>query len=270
MDTFSLVIPAFIAGIVTFLAPCTLPLVPGYLSFISGSSIADLQDSMKAKKARAKIFLNGVFYVIGFSSVFILLGTLFGLGGAVFFQYRDIIARAGGVFVILFGLFLIAAAVTALTSNRLNFLKIPPFSFFTGDYQPKWAKGLKPGNPFSSLVFGGTFALGWSPCVGPVLGAILTFAAASATVGQGAFLLLVFSAGLAIPFLLTALAIGWASTHLVRIGKYLNWVSLLGGIFLILLGIAMATNSFALYLGLSYQFLDALNIEYEQLLLDLL
>ena len=270
MDTFSLVIPAFIAGIITFLAPCTLPLVPGYLSFISGSSIEDLQDRKKARKARFKIFLNGLFYVIGFSAVFILLGTLFGLGGAVFFQYRSIIAQRGGLFVILFGFFLIAAAVTGITNNRLNFLKFPPFSFFAGDHQPKWTKGLKPGNPGSSLIFGGTFALGWSPCVGPILGAILTFAAASATVGQGAFLLFVFSLGLAIPFLITALAIGWASTHLARLGRYLNWVSLLGGVFLIMLGVAMATNSFALYLGLSYQLFDVLGIQYEELLLDLL
>ena len=270
MDTVSLVIPAFVAGIITFLAPCTLPLVPGYLSFISGSSVADLQDPEKAKRARFKIFLNGLFYVIGFSTIFIIIGSLFGLGGSVLFQYRETLAQAGGLFVVFFGVFLVAAAVTGITNNRLNLLKIPPFSFFSGDHQFPLTKGLKPGSPGSSLIFGGTFALGWSPCVGPILGAILTFAASSATVGQGAFLLFMFSLGLAIPFLLTALAIGWASTHLVKIGKYLNWVSVVGGIFLILLGILMFTNSFAIWIGVSYQFFDLIGFGYEEILLDLL
>src|SRR3989344_2462110 len=103
---FSLIIPAFIAGILTFLAPCTLPLVPGYLGFISGVYTNDLQDPSKSKLVRRKIFLNGVMYVIGFSLVFIVLGSLFGLGGAALFKYRIWLSRIGGGFVIFFGLFM--------------------------------------------------------------------------------------------------------------------------------------------------------------------
>lgn len=110
---FSLIIPAFIAGILTFLAPCTLPLVPAYLGFISGVSAQDLQDPLKAKSAKRKIFLNGLLFILGFSAVFIILGTVAGLFGQIFFGYRVWLSRIGGIFVILFGLFM------------LNVLKIP-------------------------------------------------------------------------------------------------------------------------------------------------
>lgn len=264
----SFLIAAFVAGIITFLAPCTLPLVPGYLSFISGSSVADLQDPTKARKARGKIFLNGVFYVIGFSAVFILLGSLFGLGGAVFFQYRSLITRIGGMLVIFFGIFLLAPAITSLTRGKINLLRFPLFRFLVPEHQVRVLGKFKPGTPLSSLIFGGTFAVGWTPCVGPILGAILTFAASSATVAKGAFLLFVFSLGLAVPFLLTALAVGWASKHFIKLGRYLNWVSIVGGLFLIILGIFMATDSFLIWIGYMYNALEFLN--YEEQLLDLL
>lgn len=103
---YSLIIPAFIAGILTFLAPCTLPLVPGYLGFISGVSLEDLKDPTKSKKVRVKIFLNGLLFVLGFSIVFIILGSLFGLGGAALSQYRVWLSRIGGIFVIIFGLYM--------------------------------------------------------------------------------------------------------------------------------------------------------------------
>jgi cytochrome c-type biogenesis protein len=186
---FSLIIPAFIAGILTFLAPCTFPLVPGYLGFISGVSAQDLQDPLKSKSARRKIFLNGLLFVVGFSFIFILLGSLFGLGGSALAQYRIWLSRIGGIFVILFGLFMIGVL-------RLPFLNV--------EKNIGAIMALKPGNPASSLIFGATFAFGWTPCVGPILGSILTLAAASATVSQGAFLLSVFSLGLAVPFLIIA------------------------------------------------------------------
>jgi len=167
---FSLIIPAFIAGVLTFLAPCTLPLVPGYLGFISGVSAQDLQDLLKSKSVRRKIFLNGLLLVVGFSFIFILLGSLFGLGGSALVQYRIWLSRIGGIFVILFGLFMVGVL-------RLPFLNV--------EKHMSGIKALKPGNPASSLIFGATFAFGWTPCVGPILGSILTLAAASATVGQG-------------------------------------------------------------------------------------
>ena len=246
---FSLIIPAFIAGILTFLAPCTLPLVPGYLGFISGVSVQDLQDPLKSKSARRKIFLNGLLFVVGFSFIFILLGSLFGLGGSALVQYRIWLSRIGGIFVILFGLFMIGVL-------RLPFLNV--------EKNIGRIKALKPGNPTSSLIFGATFAFGWTPCVGPILGSILTLAAASATFGQGAFLLSVFSLGLAVPFLIIAAGIGSASNYISKLNKYLNVISIIGGLFLIFLGILLFTNKLGAWIAYFYQWFDFIN--YERLL----
>ena len=245
----SLIIPAFIAGILTFLAPCTLPLVPGYLGFISGVSAQDLQDPLKSKSARRKIFLIGFLFVVGFSFIFILLGSLFGLGGSALAQYRIWLSRIGGIFVILFGLFMIGIL-------RLPFLNI--------EKNIGRIKALKPGNPTSSLIFGATFAFGWTPCVGPILGSILTLAAASATVGQGAFLLSVFSLGLAVPFLIIAVGIGSASNYISKLSKYLNVISIVGGLFLVFLGILLFANKLGLWIAYFYQWSDFIN--YERLL----
>lgn len=246
---FSLIIPAFIAGIFTFLAPCTLPLVPGYLGFISGVSALDLQDPLKLKSARKKIFLNGILFVIGFSLIFILLGSLFGLGGSALVQYRTWLSRIGGLFVILFGLFMIGAL-------RLPFLNI--------EKKIRITKVLKPGSPASSLIFGATFAFGWTPCIGPILGSILTLAAASATVGQGSFLLLIFSLGLAIPFLIIAAGISSVSNHLSKLNKHLHAISIIGGLFLVFLGILLSTNKLGFLITHFYQWFDFIN--YERLL----
>ncbi len=246
---FSLIIPAFIAGILTFLAPCTLPLVPGYLGFISGVSTQDLRDPLKLKSARRKIFLNGLLFVIGFSFVFILLGSLFGLGGSALAQYRLWLSRIGGIFVIFFGLFMTGVL-------RLPILNV--------EKHISGIKALKPGNPASSLIFGATFAFGWTPCVGPILGSILTLATASATVGQGAFLLSVFSLGLAVPFLIIAAGIGSASNYISKLSKYLNIISIIGGLFLVFLGILLLINKLGVWIAYFYQWFNFIN--YERLL----
>lgn len=250
MDPISLIIPAFIAGILTFLAPCTLPLVPGYLGFISGVSLEDLKKPDKAKKTRFKIFLNGLLYVIGFSLVFILLGSLFGLAGSALVKYRILLSRVGGAFIIIFGFYMI-----------LSVFKIPFLSFFSVKKQFWPGKFIKPGNPVSSFVFGSAFAFGWTPCVGPILGSVLLLASSSATVGTGAFLLAIFSLGLAVPFLLIALGIGSASRFLARISKVLNAVTFIGGIFLIFLGILLIANKFAFWLSYAYQLFNFINYE---------
>lgn len=245
----SLIIPSFIAGILTFLAPCTLPLIPGYLGFISGVSLNEIQDSQKLKSARWKIFLNGIFFILGFSAVFILLGTLAGLGGSVLAPYRIWLARIGGLIVIFFGLYMI------------GLFKLPFFKFLESEKHIQTGRFLRPGHPLSSLIFGATFAFGWTPCVGPILGSILVFASASATVGQGALLLAIFSLGLAIPFLLVALGIGSASTHIKKISTYLNVISIIGGIFLILLGFVLLTNKLSVWIGFFYRFFNFVNYE---------
>jgi len=197
------IISAFVAGLLTFLAPCTLPLVPAYLGFISGVSTKDLEDPAKAKIARRKIIQNGLFFVVGFSLVFILFGTLAGLIGQGLVPYRIWLTRIGGIFVILFGLFMLGA------------FKIP---FLQSDKRIRIPSFLKVGKPTSSLVIGSAFAFGWTPCVGPILGSILLLASTSANALDGAFLLTVFSIGLAIPFLLVAIGFSHLKDrHILRV-----------------------------------------------------
>ncbi len=252
MLNYSLIIPSFLAGIFTFLAPCTLPLVPGYLGFISGVPYKDLTDPNQANRIRTKVFVNGLFYVIGFSLVFILLGSFLSLANRSFAPYRVSLSRIGGLFVIFFGLYL------------MNIFKLPFFNLLSIEKRFHPESGLRPGNPVSSLIFGATFAFGWTPCVGPILGSILVLAATTQTVGQGALLLTVFSLGLAVPFLLVALFVGSAFKRLQSISRYLNIVSIIGGTFLVFLGILLLTNKFSVWIAFFYQFFSFLN--YERLL----
>ncbi len=255
----SLIIPSFIAGVITFLAPCTLPLVPGYISFISGLSIEGLKDHDRLSRARSKIMLNGLLYVIGFSAVFILLGSLVGLGGRTFVQYRPLLSRVGGVFVILFGLYIMNAF--SLLRKVLPDTDFSVLDKLGQDYRFHVTEKLEPGKPSSSLIFGATFAFGWTPCVGPVLGSILFLASTSGTVGQGALLLGVFSLGLALPFLALAFTVGSALTYLKSFSRYLHLIEIFGGLFLILLGIFMITNSLAVWVSWMYKTFSFLNLE---------
>lgn len=241
---YSLIIPAFIAGFLTFLAPCTLPLVPGYLGFISGVSLADLKNKSKAKKIRFKIILNGLFFVIGFSLVFISLGITAGFFGRLLLEYKPWLSRIGGIFVIIFGLYM------------MNVFHIPAFQ---KERRFKMPTVFERGKPINSLILGAVFAFGWSPCIGPILGSILTLAAISTTVNQGAFLLLVFSLGLAIPFILVAVFISWFIKYLHGISKFLNVISFIGGVFLVFLGVLMVTNSLTLWMTFFFQMFDFLH-----------
>lgn len=254
----SLIIPAFIAGLLTFLAPCTFPLVPGYLGFIGGVSAGDLKNPETGKRARWKIFMNGVFYVVGFSAVFIFLGTVFSIGGIVLARYRTTLSQIGGIFVIFFGLYMTRVFSLPLLD------KFPLFNFLRNGKQFGFGAIVQPGKPLSSFIFGATFAFGWTPCVGPILGSILLLASTTATVAQGAFLLLVFSFGLAAPFLLIAASVSSASRYVGKISKYLNAISMLGGIFLVFLGYLLLTNSFSAWTSYFYRTFNFIN--YDQLL----
>lgn len=243
------VIASFFAGLLTFLAPCTLPIVPAYLGFISGVDQEALKNPQTALAARRKIFLNGLAFIAGFSLIFIAFGVLAGFAGTALAPYRIWLARIGGVLVILFGLFM------------LGLFKLP---FFQTDKRISIPKWLTLGKPSSSLFIGGTFALGWTPCVGPILGSVLLLAGTSATAAQGGFLLAIFSLGLAIPFLLIALLFSRATKYIDAISKYLKWVSIIGGIFLILLGALLVTDNFGLTIQYGYELFDFIN--YDRLL----
>ena len=244
---FSLVLPAFIAGVLTFLAPCTLPLVPAYLGFIGGISPRDLADPPKLIQARRTVFLNGVFYALGFSSVFIFLGVLFGLGGSALVHYRLWLSRIGGVFVMFFGLYM------------MGVFKTRSLMFLQGEHRWSFARHLKPGRPSSSFLLGATFAFGWTPCVGPILGSVLLLASSSATIVSGALLLAVFSLGLAVPFLLIALGFGHATQTIKRLSSLLPMISFIGGGFLLFLGVLLVSDKSAIWFSAVYgwfQFID--------------
>lgn len=237
---YSLIIPAFVAGLLTFLAPCTFPLVPAYLGFISGVSSEDKTG------VRRKVFLNGWAYVLGFSLVFILFGSAFGFLGANLGPYRLGLTKIAGVFVILFGLVM------------LNVIRLP---FLERARQIKLPFGLERGRPTTSFLLGSAFAFGWTPCVGPVLGSILLLASTSTTAIQGAGLLAVFSAGLAVPFLAVAWAWGSAQEYIEKLSKYLWIFSVVGGLILIGLGILLLTNRFSLMIQWGYRLFDFINYE---------
>ena len=249
MIEFGFIVSAFVAGLIMFLAPCTLPLLPAYLGFISGASLSDLDKPEKAKQLKRKIFINGVFFVLGFSLIFIFFGTLAGFFGAGLAQFRDWFARFGGVLIIFFGLFM------------LGVFNVP---FLSGDKRLKLPAFLQVGRPSSSFVIGATFAFGWTPCVGPILASILLLASTSATAFQGGFLLEVFSLGLAIPFLMVAGLISSAGGFIERHARYLKGISFVGGVFLIILGALLLTDNFGLTIQYGYKWFEFL--EYERLL----
>lgn len=246
----ALIIPVFIAGILTFLAPCTLPLVPGYLGLISGVPVTELgsQREPAHEHLRARIFINGVFFVLGFSIVFVIFGSLIGFVGAAFTPYRVWLIRIAGLFVVLFGLFMI------------GIIKIP---FLNKELHIKPPKVFKQGNPLNTFLIGSAFALGWTPCVGPALGAALAFAASGQTVFQGAFLLAIFSVGMAIPFLLLAALAGRSLKFVNQFSKYARIVSIIGGIILVGFGLLLLFNRTELLIEWGFRFFRFL--EYERI-----
>lgn len=235
-----LIIPAFVAGLITFLAPCTLPLVPGYLGYISGTSL----DAPRGKMLRA-----GLFFVLGFSAVFILLGSLAGLGGQFLLPYRVYLSRIGGALVLLLGLALLGIFKLPILNKTAHF---------------RVSERLRGGSPRGAFLFGAAFGFGWTPCVGPILGSILLLATTTATVFQGALLLAVFSAGLAVPFLLVAAAASRAMRLIRGFSRFLPVVEKIGGALLVLLGFLMITDRFALWLVWMYRVFDFIN--YDRLL----
>jgi len=234
----SLVIPAFIAGLITFLAPCTLPLVPVYLAIISGVSPEQLRDPEKSKHTCLKIFLNGLWFVIGFSAIFVILGTVAGALGQALAQYRELIVQIGGIFVIIFGLFMLQAVKIPILEKTAR-LRTP--------------KIFKQGSGINAFVVGAIFAFGWTPCIGPILGTILLLASLSSTVLQGTLLLVVFSIGLAIPFLIIAALASSAVHYVRRLLKYMPIISAIGGVFLIVLGVLLLIDKMELLIGWGYQ-----------------
>ena len=242
VDPLTLAPAAFLAGILMFLAPCTLPIVPGYLAFIAGNPTGNLVN------ARRRVLINAVAFVLGFSIVFILLGTFAAEAGSFLGPWKGALSRAAGAVIIIFGLTMLGVVRIPVLSSEKR-LAIPHF--------------LTIGKVQSSMLIGALFALGWSPCIGPILGTILLFASTSATAGQGAFLLAVFSLGLGLPFIATALLLNEAGTLIQRYSRFINGLSIFGGIILLALGILMLFGDMGLLVQWGF---SALNGPYNKLL----
>lgn len=230
MESVSLV-AAFTAGLISFLSPCVLPLVPGYISMISGASVDELKSDNKAEVFR-KVLFHSLLFIAGFSVVFISLGASATWLGQVLLSRMSLLYKVAGIVIILFGLHLAGVL-------KIGFL-----------YKDKrfHAAG-KPATAAGSFLIGLAFAFGWTPCIGPILAAILTLAASQDTVSAGIVLLATYSLGLAVPFFLTSLGINRFLGFYSRFRTHLHQVEVFSGIILIVLGAMIYTNQFTRLAG---------------------
>jgi cytochrome c-type biogenesis protein len=216
---------AFLAGLASFLSPCVFSLVPAYIGYLGGRAVGGEATS---RENRWVTFSHGLAFVLGFSAVFILLGVATSAFGSLLFDLRFILAKVGGIVVIIFGLHMIGVF-------RLRFL----------EYDTRIQELPDPKLGYlSSALLGVFFSAGWSPCVGPVLGAILTLALSGGSISQGASLLTAYSAGLAIPFLAAALGVGWVSYTLRKYSKLMRYVEIAMGVILVVVGIMLFSGTF--------------------------
>ena len=227
MSSLPLPIAAFVAGLVSFLSPCVLPLVPGYVSLISGVGVEELK--VPQASILRKLMLNSVAFVIGFTIVFVTLGAISTEIGQRASQYRSVLAQVAGVLVIVFGLHLTGIM-------RINAL-----------YSDKRLHNVKGGStPWGAFVIGFAFAFGWTPCVGPILTVILGFAATQSSVTKGILLLTIYSLGLAVPFLLTSLGIERFLKFYGRFRGYMHALEVVSGGLLIALGVLLIFGKFTM------------------------
>ena len=217
---------AFLAGLASFLSPCVFSLVPAYVGYLGGRAAGGESENAN----RWITFSHGVAFVLGFSTVFVLLGVAAAFAGGLLYDLRYWLAKIGGIVVIIFGL------------HMIGVFHIPFLAYDTRVQQapdPKWGY-------FSSALMGVFFSAGWSPCVGPVLGAILTLAINGGSISLGAVLLTSYSAGLAIPFLIAALGIGWVSAILKKYSKTMRYVEIAMGVILVIVGVMLFSGIFEL------------------------
>ncbi|NIR45997.1 MAG: cytochrome c biogenesis protein CcdA [Gemmatimonadetes bacterium] len=221
---------ALFAGLLSFLSPCVLPLVPSYVSFITGLGMEELEQGGEDVKRVALI--HSLLFVAGFTLIFLLMGASATAIGQLLRQYQDIIARVGGVIIILFGLLL------------LGWIPIPALS-----REKRYQFQNKPVGYVGTMAVGAAFGAGWVPCIGPILGAILTLAATRANLYEGVGLLFVYSLGLAIPFVLSAVALtaflGWFQ----KFRRYIRYVEWVAGVLLIVVGALLLTGKFTVLAG---------------------
>ncbi|MGZ8374715.1 MAG: cytochrome c biogenesis CcdA family protein [Nitrospira sp.] len=219
-------IAAFSAGLLSFVSPCVLPLVPSYISYITGLSVEQLTDVSERVKFRKAIIVNSLLFIGGFSSVFIAFGASASFLGQILITYQDLIRRIGGVLIIVFGLYLLGVL-------NLKFLKM----------EQRYQFRNRPAGYLGSFLIGVAFAAGWTPCVGPVLGSILLYASTTDSLLSGVVLLTFYSLGLGLPLFLTALGVDRFLAYFKEVRIYLWGVSTVSGVLLILVGVMIYANS---------------------------
>jgi cytochrome c-type biogenesis protein len=222
-------IAAFVAGFLSFISPCVLPLIPGYVSFVSGVSLEDMRGETAVSSARRRVLVTSLFFVLGFSLVFIALGATASVVGHFLLEKQPILAKIAGVLLVIFGLHTMGVF-------RIGFL----------ESEKRMQANRKPAGALGAVLVGIAFAFGWSPCIGPILGGILALAAAKDTVWEGTELLAVYSVGLGIPFLLTSIAINQFFAVTKRIRKHYHTIELVSGGLLVAIGVLIFTNQFTI------------------------
>lgn len=226
-------ITAFLGGLLSFLSPCVLPLIPSYVSFITGISFDDFKHGDKARIRRLTL-INSSAFVAGFSTVFVLLGVSSSFVGKYLSVYYDHIRIIGGIIVIIFGLYV------------MGVLKI---KFLMAEHRVHLKT--KPRGHLGSFVVGLTFGAGWTPCIGPILGSILLIASTTGSAMQGFYLLFMYSLGLAVPFVATALAINSFLSHFSVIQKYMRAIMIVSGLLLVGFGVILLTDNVHLLLSIA-------------------
>ena len=221
------IVVALLAGVISFLSPCVLPIVPPYLAYMSGVSVGDMQSD---GAARRKTTATALFFVLGLSTVFLFLGFTASAFGAFFLRNQVLFSQISGIVVILFG---------------LHFLSVFRIPFL--DQDARFDAGDRGGTAFGAYVLGLAFAFGWTPCIGPQLGAILTLAASEASVSRGTLLLGVYAIGLGIPFLLAAMFMSRAMGLMNRMKRHMALIEKVMGVLLILVGLALLTGAFSTF-----------------------
>jgi cytochrome c-type biogenesis protein len=259
------------AWLLSFLSPCVLPLVPSYLSFIAGVSFDDFKRTQSDSKLLRKVVLNSLLFIVGFSTVFMTLGLSFSLVGQVLIQYQESIRIVAGLLIAFFGVYISGAlehlAKVADVAQKhwgdrpvLGLLPIICRPLLVGRYLTRslqFHMGNRPAGYVGAMLVGFSFAVGWTPCVGPILGAILALASSTAHVTSGLLLLGAYSVGLGIPFLLSALAINSFFHFFSKFKRYIELVHIGGGLLLILVGILILTGYLTVLNSIAIQFTPA-------------
>ena len=231
MDNVSF-LTAFAAGLISFLSPCVLPLVPGYISIISGFSLDQLKDEQQKSTLRRTLLINSVMFIIGFSITFMAEGASASWIGQVVALRMRLLYRLAGLIIIVFGVHLLGIV-------KINFL-----------YRDKRFHNIeKPRGVVGALVLGLAFAFGWTPCIGPILAGILTMASTKETVGAGVAMLAVYSMGLGIPFLLTSLGVNQFLAFYGRFKRHFRAVEMASGALVIAVGVLILTNNLSRLAG---------------------